>query len=208
MTREQQQQRQQQRHEARPEKSTALLSQTVSHSPIVQHILPASLYGQDHRDAILVGQTYIQIKEFISNLHIPGHLEDVTTLSDLGGRVLSCKVLGLPSNVSLEMQDEHAYSEARGWPFHVLVLALDSHELLFLTGGLRLGFRSTFISARKPLPSNVSSLEQYGRHMAVDPLSRAMAVSAPQNFFGIMTMKPTSEIEAARAQGHLDMLRE
>ncbi|KAI5304639.1 hypothetical protein KEM56_006217 [Ascosphaera pollenicola] len=158
---------------AASQKTIGILTKTITASPIIRYVLTASLWERRHwRDTIFVGETFVSIKTFHPDALSAGHLEDVVTISNFkGARILSAKVIGAPSNTTLEdtpSDDKHTL-HGKGWPWNALVLALSSCELLFLTGNHRDGPRSTFATVWKPLPRNVSRMEQYGQFMAVDP---------------------------------------
>lgn len=149
-----------------------MLSQTIIQSPTFQWVLPARLRHKDKQDVVFVGDSFIQIRESVGS----GHLEDVVTKTDFDSKILSVKVISVHDEVGLEAQiKQGAASGSQGaqeesdLPPQVLVLALDSKELVFLYATESVDGRVDFTHIRRPLPADVSLPEQYGRHIAVDP---------------------------------------
>lgn len=154
---------------------TGLLSRTVIQGPVIQWVLPARIRHPDKNDVVFVGENYIQIKELVES----GHLEDIVTKSDFDAKILGAKVISIRHDLALETQmkrgatGEGTISSGlpvyRALPPQLLVMVLASMELLFLYGTDGPRGRLDFIHTRRPLPADVSSLEEYGRHLAVDP---------------------------------------
>lgn len=152
---------------------TGLLSRTVIPGPVIQRVLPARLRHRNKDDIVFVGDNFIQIKELVTS----GYLEDVTTKADFDTKILDAKVIGDPGNVIPELQlgegvglgSSSRMPSEDHWHRQILVLVLASRELLFLYGTESFSGRPEFIHVRRPLPSDVSSLEQYGRYIAIDP---------------------------------------
>ncbi|QSS57507.1 thermotolerance protein [Histoplasma capsulatum var. duboisii H88] len=191
---------------------TGLLSRTVIPGPVIQRVLPARLRHRNKDDIVFVGDNFIQIKELVTS----GYLEDVTTKADFDTKILDAKVIGDPGNVIPELQlgegvglgSSSSMPSDDHWHRQILVLVLASRELLFLYGAESLSGRPEFIHVRRPLPSDVSSLEQYGRYIAIDPRSRAMAVSAAHKFFGIFSLKSPSVIRSEMQEGPVNPIQE
>lgn len=149
-----------------------MLSQTIIQSPTVRWVLPARLRHKDKQDVVFVGDYFIQIRESVGS----GHLEDVVIKADFDTKILSAKVINVQDEVGLEAQIKQGATYGvqgeqgeNDIPPHVLVLALDSKELVFLFATELADGRVEFVHNRRPLPADVSLLEQYGRHVAVDP---------------------------------------
>ncbi|KAK2787150.1 hypothetical protein FQN51_003444 [Onygenales sp. PD_10] len=189
--------------------ATGLLSRTIMPSPVIHWILPARLRQEDKNDIVFVGENFIQIKELVPG----GHLEDIITKSDFDTKILAAKVIGsVPSILEIQLrQGTGGTPEKRpedGYPPQILVLVLDSKELLFLYTEAGQSGRLEFTHVRRPLPADVSSLEDYGRHIAVDPSSRAIAVSAAQKFFGIFSLKSPDDIKSGMKTGPVNPIHE
>jgi hypothetical protein len=156
----------------KPQPVLGMLSQTIIQSPTVQWVLPARLRHKNKRDVVFAGDYCVQIRESVGS----GHLEDVVTKADFDTKILSVKVISIHDEIGLEAQiKEGAAHGPQGMhdgcdlPPQILVLALDSKELVFLYATESADGRVEFVHARRPLPADVSLLEQYGRHIAVDP---------------------------------------
>ncbi len=159
-----------------------ILSRTVFRSPIINLIIPARVRRKHKNDVILIGEDFIHVKEILSD----GHLCHVTTKADFGGRIRAARVFGeqrLPTMDARETPMELDTSDMI--PPQILVLTLESNELMFLfvhqepSGAL--GFPFSVL----PLPEKTNFLEQQGKHLAVDPKSRALAVAACQGLLHI-----------------------
>ncbi|KAJ5085908.1 hypothetical protein N7532_010679 [Penicillium argentinense] len=192
------------------EKSTGILTQTLFHSPVIQWILPARLRSKKLNDVVFVGHRRVQIKEATNG----GYLEDVIEKTDFNGTILSARVLDIGTPIPWESQtkSEGSSKKAVGYmdrqdnlPSQILVLSLDCKELLFLY--CPLGFipsKAEFVTYCRPLPVDVSVAERYGKHVAVDPKSRAVAVGAASNYFGILLLKSPGVIDQQVFLGELD----
>ncbi|KDB25585.1 hypothetical protein H109_02592 [Trichophyton interdigitale MR816] len=194
--------------------ATGILSRTLAQGPAVQWILPARLRHQDQNDVVFIGDKFIQIKELVPS----GHLEEVVTKSDFDSRIIGAKIINSQPGPELEDQikqggrvsSHHTQgSQDEGKvPPHILVLVLSSKEILFMF--TKPGSRGVpeFVYSRRPLPADTSALEEYGRHIAVEPRARAMAICAAQKFFGVFSLKSPSMIQAEMAQGPVNPIKE
>ncbi|KAJ5803392.1 uncharacterized protein N7503_005842 [Penicillium pulvis] len=177
-----------------------ILTQTILASPVIKWILPARLRNKNHNDVVFVGEKRVQIKEAIPT----GSLEDVAEKTDFPGSIGAAKVLNVSTELPLEsqIQSEAAYDG----PSQILVLAVDMKELQFVY--CCPSKPNEFVTFRRPFPVNVSLEMRFGKHIAVDPKSRAVAVCAPKDFFGIMRLKSPREAQSQMANGTLDPIEE
>lgn len=145
-----------------------LLTQTVISSPTIQHILPARIRSKYHNDVVFVAERSIFLREAREGLY----LEEVAIKSDFDATIVAAKTIKVSSEPSWVQQmkssevDDDKYE---GVASDLLVLTLDSKELVFLY------YRQNsvpedgkFIHFRKPLPPDVSALERFGRYLAID----------------------------------------
>lgn len=160
-----------------------ILSSTILRSPLIKWILPARIRHPSKNDVVFIGENFVHVKNFCSD----GRLEHVASKSDFGSRILSAKVIGEPLEATddvcvkheeLDLLSSPTQAEDSRVPFQMVVLATGSHELLFVylqsTGNDELEFAVVV----RPLPTYLSHMEMPGQGMAVDPKSRAMAVTA------------------------------
>ncbi|PWY95522.1 thermotolerance protein [Aspergillus sclerotioniger CBS 115572] len=186
-----------------------LLSHTLVSSPIIQWILPAHLRGKDQNDVVFVGERHLQIKEAVS-----GDLKEVTTKNDFDSYIMAAKVVNvsteLPWEEEMKLGSSNLTSRTnpdmhQDLPPQILVLSLASKELVFLyfwnAGG-------QFIYHHRPLPNDVSAFERFGRNIAVEPRSRAVAVSASCDYFGVFVLEKPPIIQSQMAQNKLDPIAE
>ncbi|PYI04960.1 thermotolerance protein [Aspergillus sclerotiicarbonarius CBS 121057] len=187
-----------------------LLSHTLVSSPIIQWILPAHLRGKDQTDVVFVGERHLQIKEAVSGVH----LREVTTKNDFDSNIMAAKVVNVSTELPWEEEMKLGSSNPtlrtnsdlhQDLPPQILVLSLASKELVFLyfsnAGG-------QFIYHHRPLPNDVSAFERFGRSIAVEPRSRAVAVSASCDYFGVFVLKKPPIIQSQMAQNKLDPIAE
>ena len=161
---------------------TGLLSRTIIQSPNIQWVVPARIRHPDKNDVVFVGNNYIQIME----LALGGdarHLEGVSTKTDFYSNIVGAKVIsarsdtGLDDHIKLGAQSQdkdlvmtEEFSD-QSLPLDILVLVLSSKELLFTYAVESPNGDIEFMLSRRALPSDVSSLEEYGRNICVDPRS-------------------------------------
>ncbi|KAL4937185.1 hypothetical protein BDV06DRAFT_203423 [Aspergillus oleicola] len=185
-----------------------LLTHTLVSSPIVQWILPARLRSHVRNDVVYVGERSLQIKEVIAGTH----LEDVTLKSDFNAYIMAAKVISISNEFpwEAEMRIESgtadvASEERKNPPPHIMVLSLASKELVFL---YYTNIAGRFIHYHRPLPSDVSTFERFGRNIAVDPSSRAVAVSASCDYFGVFVLKAPSVVQSQMSEDRLEPVAE
>ncbi|RAK99108.1 protein thtA [Aspergillus ibericus CBS 121593] len=187
-----------------------LLSHTLVSSPIIQWILPAHLRGKDQNDVVFVGERHLQIKEAVSGVH----LKEVTTKSDFDSNIMAAKVINVSTELPWEEEMKLGSSNPtlrtnsglhQGLPPQILVLSLASKELVFLYYSNASG---QFVYHHRPLPNDVSAFERFGRNIAVEPRSRAVAVSASCDYFGVFVLKKPPSIQSQMAQSKLDPIAE
>lgn len=143
---------------------SGLLTQTIIPSPIVQWVFPARVRSWRRNDVVFVGERCLQIKEAVSGIH----LEDAVTKSDFDANIIAAKVLNVGAELPWESQMRLGTGiDSDDLPSQILVLSLDSRELAFLHYSELDG--GQFIHYHRPLPSDVSSFERFGRNIAVDP---------------------------------------
>lgn len=160
--------------------AVGLLSRTLSRSPTIRWILPARIRHKYKNDVVFVGEDFIHVKEYLPS----GHLEDVATKADFGARIMAAKVLrstdelagmSFVDQVVKQEGDDHDVvwtppedAELPEAP-HVIVLTLASKRLVFLFAQEDSLGCVHFYHAQRALPVEVASLDQQGKHLAVDP---------------------------------------
>lgn len=148
-------------------KPTGLLTQTVIPSPVIRWMIPARLRSKEHNDVVFIGDKRLQIKEVVN-----GHLEDVVEKTDVDASIIGAKVINVSAHLPLDVQmNTTARAESLGidpdqLPPQILLLSLEMKKLLFLYRSIN---SSYFVTYHRPLPSDVSLPEKFGRHIAVDP---------------------------------------
>lgn len=152
-----------------------ILSQTLITSPIIQGILPARLRHDHHNDVVFVGERSLQVKEAVSEPDSGVHLEPVTSKFDFDAQIMASKVINVSTELPWETQMTMDGSSSSAnttpgvhhdLPPQILCLSLGSRELVFLYYSV---ISEQFIHYRRPLPSDVSTFERFGRNIAVEP---------------------------------------
>ncbi|KAJ5586900.1 uncharacterized protein N7459_002665 [Penicillium hispanicum] len=174
-----------------------VFSQTLLPSPVIQWILPACLRSKSHNDVVFIGQRRVQIKEAVPR----GYLEDIAEKENFYGDIVAAKALNVSTGIPWNLEARDSYHG----PSHLLILCVGMKELLFMCSP---GNRGDFISKRRPLPVDVSLGDRFGKHLAVDPKSRAVAVSASNDYFGLMRLRPVQDIQAQIIRHELDPLKQ
>ncbi|KAJ5543379.1 hypothetical protein N7461_009382 [Penicillium sp. DV-2018c] len=184
---------------------SGLLTQTMVTSPVFNWILPARLRNRHHNDVVFIGERRIQIKEAITS----GHLEDIVDKTNIEGSIIGAKVINVGALLPWEPLTPSSSTVpspiTENLPVQMLFLATSSNELLFMYCSDK--GEDPFVSYSRPLPRDVGLAETYGAHIAVDPRSRAVAVSASRGFFGLLWLKSHEDLRMQMAQGKLDPLK-
>ncbi|KAJ5678810.1 hypothetical protein N7462_007054 [Penicillium macrosclerotiorum] len=197
-----------------PNDVTGLLTQTILPSPVVQWIVPACLRSKAHKDVVFVGQRRIQVKEAMAG----GFLKDITEKADFDNCIIGAKAINMSTQIPWDGQfqppgpldsSESKPNTSDNLPSQILVLSLDMRELLFLF--IPPSKPTEFITFRRPLPVDVSLSDRFGRHIAVDPRglarSRAVAVGASTDYFGLILLKSPEDIRRQMVQGGFNPVR-
>ncbi|KAL9095200.1 MAG: hypothetical protein Q9165_002456 [Trypethelium subeluteriae] len=196
-----------------PTPDLGLLSRTVIRTPIVNNILPARVRHESLDDAVFVGEDFIQIKQ----IHPEGVLEHIATKSDFGSKIWASRVLGQglqpkdARNKNWENQslggDDLVYEVAdfmdpmdldtkqQSLPPQILALTLESQQLCFVFLRQMPDGSHEFRQMTIPLPTSLDYLKTIGRHLAVDPHSRAMAVGAIEGTFTIYQTRQVGQLQ-------------
>ncbi|KAH7051991.1 mono-functional DNA-alkylating methyl methanesulfonate N-term-domain-containing protein, partial [Macrophomina phaseolina] len=114
-------------------------------------------------------------------------------------RIRAARVFGEPRKFIHPPMTEKAQIPAEtDWnevvPPQLLVLTLESQELLFLFARPQRDGTVEWKESCIPLSPDASLLEQPGKHLAVDPRSRALAVGASESSIFIYAAKPMPEL--------------
>ncbi|KAF2502774.1 hypothetical protein BU16DRAFT_554813 [Lophium mytilinum] len=173
-----------------PTPALGLLSRTVLRSPIINWIIPARVRHKDFNDVVFIGEDFLYIKEIGSD----GHLSHVASKTDFGSRIRAARCFGEPRKPAYYSQlktEENGGLEdetSDAIPPQIIVLTLESQKVVFLYAHQDAAGCVTFVQSTTPLPL-VSFMESPGKHLAVDPKSRAIAISATEELFLIYTTK-------------------
>ncbi|KAK7518170.1 mono-functional DNA-alkylating methyl methanesulfonate N-term-domain-containing protein [Phyllosticta citriasiana] len=178
--------------------TVGLLSRTILRSPVVNWIIPARIRHREKNDVVFVGEDFIHLKEILPD----ANLRHVCTKADFGSRIRAARIFGEPRKFihpdfqhlsSPELAQQYAESD-NSIPPQFLVLTLESRELLFLFANEAEDGSIKWTETSLPLHPDVSVLESPGKHLAVDPRSRALAVGSSCNCILLYSAKSMSEV--------------
>lgn len=156
-----------------------ILSRTLNSSPAVKWILPARIRSPSKNDVVFVGDTSIQLREFVTTGST--HLADATGKLDfqtqiLAAKVISAKLEPIPVLEAIQNQsgDEERFTingqpVKEGQPPQILVLSTASSHLIFVYAQERHDGSVRFVYARRPITGGLDPAERMGRYLAVDP---------------------------------------
>lgn len=216
--------RQQSRPSAEPNRAADLptygiLTRRVIGSPAVNWIVPGRIRNGLKNDLLFIGEDFVHIKEIAAG----GHIRHIGSKSDFGSTIRAAKVLGKairrrrgPDGIKVEDDDSRSSTgpddtppaikrEESGSPSQtnslptvppqILVLAMESNDLIFMFAHQPPGGDISFLTCTLPLPAERSFLEQPGKHLAIDPYSRAVAVGAHQGTVMLYGTKSMNELK-------------
>jgi len=159
------------------ERYTGILSQTLCPSPTIRWILPAKVRRKSKNDVVFVGETFVQLREFLDT----GFLADITAKFDLGAQILAAKVISAPTQIATfidqvigQERDELRYM-IKGKPIgdtqppQILVASLVTGDLVFLYAKQYTPSDVRFVYGKRTLLGGIPLPERYGKHIAVDP---------------------------------------
>ena len=153
-----------------------VLSHTVIGPSTVQWIIPARIRDKHKNDVLFIGEKFVQIKELVNDGG-SGRLDDVATKADFGHAIRAARVFGdirertsvMDSIVKAEDPDESIQYPSRKVPPQILALTLESHQLILLYATEDKDGYLDFVTNIHALPTDFTSLETLGEHLAVDP---------------------------------------
>lgn len=173
-----------------------IYTRTIVRSSVVKWILHAQIRHPGCNDAVFVGEDYIEVKEVGQQ----GHLQTITTKADFDARITAAAVFNTndedtEADFLAEIKQERSQDDGRQCPPQLVVLTLDTDNLVFVA--LKYGDDGIprFIQCIVPLPTFDRTLFQPGQHLAVDPFSRAVAVAAREDQIVLYGTKPKEQLK-------------
>jgi hypothetical protein len=159
-----------------PHHYTGLLSRTFSPSSTIRWILPARIRSTTKNDIVFVGETFVQLREFLDS----GQLADATAKLDFGTQILAAQVISaklqivpIIDAILKQERDQEQYS-IHGQPIEdshppqLLVLSTSSNELIYVYAREDSSGDARFVFAKRSLLRGVNLPVRQCRHMAVD----------------------------------------
>ncbi|QDS72385.1 hypothetical protein FKW77_008528 [Venturia effusa] len=194
-----------------------LLSRTLFKSSMTKWILSARIRSADLHELLFIGENEVRIKEVLPN----GELRRLTSIKNFPSQIRAAAVLGEELELTANTDDPAikmefpqgstggkttappvrpvGFDQPTALPPQVLVLALESAELRFVFFDTShpdaLHFRQTSF----PLPIYRSLKKTPGRTISVDPLARALVVSASSNTILVYDLKKRARLQTEYA---------
>jgi hypothetical protein len=170
-------------------------------------ILSARIRSPDLHELLFIGENEVRIKEILPD----GDLRRLTTIKNFPSQIRAAAVIGEELELTtttddpfIKMENSQRGRKAKieapsGFPPQVLVLALESAELRFLIFDTSRPNRLHFRQTSFPLPIYRTLYKTPGRTISVDPLARALIVSASSNTILVFSLKSRATLEAEDA---------
>ena len=161
-------------------------------------------------DIVFIGDDFVHLKQIDPNT---GQLRHLGTKTDFNSRIRAAKVFGEAKCRSAGTEpfignqfwikkevdedgdfEERLKSTVAKVPEQLIMLSMESPELMFLAAYESKSGKIKFSTSTIPLPNPKSLLSKPGKHIAVDPRSRAFAVSAAAGLLVIYNTKPLKQM--------------
>ncbi|KAF2722880.1 hypothetical protein K431DRAFT_326425 [Polychaeton citri CBS 116435] len=180
-----------------------VLTRTVIRSPVVKHVLHARIRNRQTNDVAFVGEHFVDIKQVTEG----GFLEHVATKHDFDSRIRAAATFTVKRespedrlNIKTEDGDGHGVET----PPQLLLLTLESQTLLLLYLAKDESGSYSFRQQALPLETYEEVLFRPGARIAVDPLSRAVAIAANERHVVIFSAKPEGHMQEQIRRGDKD----
>lgn len=153
-----------------------VLSQTLTSSPCITHILPARVRTARHNDVVMVGHSSIHLRELMPN----GILSNSLAHLELGTQILSANVISADAREVAVLDPVLGYGRGEihfsiegepcdpAHPPQIVVLATALSDLVFAYARILTDGSSQFVYARRYVLQLKHWPRKYGRHLAVD----------------------------------------
>ncbi|KAL1585426.1 hypothetical protein WHR41_05655 [Cladosporium halotolerans] len=189
-----------------------VLTKTIIRTPVCKSILHARVRSWSFNDVVFVGEHFIHVKQVKQK----GHLEHIATKDDFASRIRAARTFPLDLDppearnhfdfIKAEQSNGDSKSTQARYnaPPELVVLTLDTDDLVFLylkDDGIG---RPQFVHQTCPMPIFNQEIYQVGEHLAVDPSSRAVAVAANQREVVIYSAKDKEQIQSEIHANHPD----
>lgn len=204
-----------------------VLTKTAVESPVAQFILPVRLRSSHHVDVAFVGDHYVQIRE----LGRDSQLRDVIRKTDFGTRIINARVIGGTSedddesndndvkikvedgtnhnggmSGDIDMDDIHTAAAAQNGnpvqlrlPPQQLVIVLENGDQIFMFLETLQDGRLYFNTTQYKPPGK--KIVPPGRHAAVDPSSRYLALACDEGLFTVSELNCQQDLSRDYAAG-------
>ena len=187
------------------EPAAGAVTTSILASPVVQFILHAKIRTADHNDVVFVGDHAIHLNQVKDE----GHLDHVGTKADFDARIRAAKTFTIAPRENdgpsfIKQEDDVGSANHMQLPPQLLVLTLDSRDIVFIYLRTDINGRRNFVHQTFPMPTFDRMIFQPGEHLAVDPYSRAIAVAANEREVVIYAAKSAKRIQHELRTGDPD----
>lgn len=157
-------------------KRLGILSQTLAPSPHVRWILPARIRSRQYHDVVFVGESCIQLREFLPS----GQLADATAKLNIGAQIMAAKVISAKSEkvpivdavLDQEWDEDRFLINGKvcsdDQPPQLVVLCTAAGELVYVYAKFAIDTGVRLVFAKRTILHGVSMFSKYGKHMAID----------------------------------------
>lgn len=167
-----------------PEKPplVGLLTRTLARTSVTKWIIPARIRHKTKNDVLFVSADSVTIKEVSCNCA----LKNISVKNDFDSPIRAARILGdrrkydqgdkynavyrkWPVRVGEGRNPDNAAYHLQELPPHILVLALESNQLVFMCAVDGPSSQAQLLSSQHQLPIARSPIERLGKDIAVDP---------------------------------------
>ena len=186
-------------------KRMGVLLKTLALPPTIQKVVPARVRSKNKDDFFFIGKDFIHLNE----IDHEGNVTHIATKDDFDCSILSANTIGHFDAVKNELDDYEDDIDARSMCSdgpkmapQMLALVLDTSQLVFLTvhesedglTSLDINYHASSIE----LPTYTPEARRLGKHLAVDPQSRAIAVAAGEDNLFFCSAKEAEKLETGQ----------
>jgi hypothetical protein len=166
--------------------AVGIYTRTVARSPVIRWIFNARIRSSKYEDVVFVGEDFVQVKQLSRNCN----LVDITIKHDFDARIRAASILDVDSVSQDKAPFVKQELDSADCPLHILVLTLDSNDLVFLHVKENADQSKRFIHTARSIPAFARTIMQPGVHLAIDRRSRAVAIAALECELILYSIKP------------------
>jgi hypothetical protein len=183
-----------------------VLSRTISSASQVRWILPARIRSPSKTDLLLVGDTSVLLREFVTSRDEP-YLAECLCKIDFKDQILGAKVISAPvesvpmlEQISRQTIENERYiidgvPVTEGDPPQILVLSTSRSDIVFLYARQTADGSIRFVCAKRSVVTGLTDVDQVPLHFAVDPASRFLAIASGPSYLCICALRSIGQLK-------------